>query len=770
MNCKTIGLIGNPNCGKSTLFNLLTGARQKVGNWPGVTVECKSGLLTTGTNTFTIVDLPGIYQLSMSCDEQAIDERITSDYLLQRQADIIVNIIDASHLERHLYLTLQLLSMKVPMIVAVNMMDVASRRKIKIDLHKLQEKIGCPVIGIVASKGTGRKELIKIINDYDVTAKSQQPPTIYSADLQNAVMSIAQQISTTHRELRDSSLWLAQQLLEGSERAKDLVCVEIQTTAATLKIKLEADLQEDLDIVFADANYNYAHQINNEVSVCLATTNTLTQRIDKVVLNRFLGIPIFLLMMYCMFLFAINLGGAFQDFFDIGSDAVFVKGTTALLMSMHAPNWLIALLAAGFGKGINTTITFIPVIGGMFLFLAFLESSGYMARATFVIDRFMRLVGLPGKSFVPMIVGFGCNVPAILAARTLENSRDRTLTIIMSPFMSCGARLAIFAVFTAAFFPVGGQNIVFALYFIGIAAAIFTGYILRKTLLQGDLTPLILELPAYHLPTLKALVLQAWHRLKSFIVRAGILIVPICMLIGVLNAINIDGTLNREETSQKSLLAVVGRVVTPILSPMGIKQDNWPATVGLITGVMAKEVVIATLNTLYTQDANLRNDNYLDTAVIDGLKAAVLSVPTNLLALKESLLNPMITHIPKNTDNHGIYGIMYERFSGKSAAFAYLLFVLLYFPCISATAVMVKELNKKWTFFSVAWSTGIAYVVATSFYQLATFTLHPKQSCIWLSAIAITFGSVLSLMKKFGQTNVMTKNETSCSPNIGCQL
>lgn len=741
-----IGLVGNPNCGKSTLFNALTGARQKVGNWPGVTVECKSGHFSFQRKQIKIVDLPGTYQLALS-NSQAIDERITCEFTVMNQADVIVNIVDACHLERHLYLTLQLLSLQVPIIVAVNMMDVAQRRKIELDLDKLEQRLGCPVIGIVANKRIGLADLKKeIIKAHYEQHKKKIKTTNFPECLQKATAQLAIEIKKTHPEFTSCAQWLAQQLLQSDDNAIN-INKNIRELASTLKACLENELEEELDIIFADSIYTLANQIVNQVIIRKSSGKTLTERLDKIILNRFLGIPIFFGIMYCMFVFAINLGGAFQDFFDIGSEVIFVQGMTHVLSSLHAPSLVCSLLASGFGRGINTTITFIPVIASMFFFLAFLESSGYMARASFVIDRFMRTVGLPGKSFVPMIVGFGCNVPAILAARTLENPRDRALTILMSPFMSCGARLAIFAVFTAAFFPIGGQNVVFALYFIGIVAAIMTGFVLRKTLLKGEMTPLVLELPAYHLPSLSVLLRQTWHRLKSFIFRAGKVIVPICMLIGVLNAVTVKGTLTHKESST-SILSAIGQTVTPLFSPMGIKQENWPATVGLVTGILAKEVVVATLNTLYTQDTHLSTEDNPNSSIMIGLKSALLSIPANLVELKHSFANPLLASAPDHSLNHQIYGIMYERFAGQAAAFAYLLFVLLYFPCISAVGAMAKELNKKWTVFSVIWSTGIAYSVATIFYQLATFAAHPLHSIIWVAIIVLIILLTLFRMQR----------------------
>jgi len=513
--------------------------------------------------------------------------------------------------------------------------------------------------------------------------------------------------------------------------------------------------------MMADQRYQIIQQ---RLTTCLHSKHiqgkNLTDRLDKIILNRFIGIPFFLGVMYSLFLFAINVGGMFQDFFDLGGRALFVDGVGYLLQNMGVNDWLVALIAVGVGTGITTTMTFIPVIGAMFLFLAFLEDSGYMARAAFVVDRCMRALGLPGKSFVPLIVGFGCNVPAVMAARTLESRRDRILTIMMSPFMSCGARLAIYALFTAAFFPKGGQNVVFGLYMIGVSVAVITGLLLRKTLLSGDPSPLIMELPTYHLPNVRSVGLQAWRRLKRFLSKAGKVIIPLCIIISFLNGVTVQGKLNIDQDGhQESLLSATGKAITPIFAPMGIRQDNWPATVGIATGMMAKEVVVATLNTLYSQQQGVPEQPTLE-MVVDGLKEAVQSVKDNFSDLANAWRNPVVAYMPGSDidDIESIYGQMYQRFDGKIGAFAYLLFLLLYFPCVATTAVMVRELNWKWTLFSVTWTTGIAYTVAVAFYQVATLLQHPIDSIAWILILVILLTWVIYALCRYGgQSPLVTK-------------
>jgi ferrous iron transport protein B len=799
MNEITIGLVGNPNCGKTTLFNALTGARQKVGNWPGVTVERKSGFYKEGETSVEVVDLPGTYSLTMISESSSIDEKIACDYIQNGNADVIVNIVDASHLERSLYLTLQLLEMKVPMILAINMMDVARERGIHISLGELEKLFGCSVVSLEANRGKGIKELRKaIVNFVSPTMKSRvetchpcrnistviadknnieendskqdaliKTPINKIASYKNnvedndwkqdtSIKASVDQIASYFKntfliqiiqkiavelplQIKVPASWLAIRLLEEDLAVRHYVSDDLLKKIPYYQKELQAKTGEDADILLADARYRFIEEILNQCVQQTKTSKTsMTARLDGILLNRWLGIPFFLMVMYLMFLFAINVGGAFQDFFDIGSSTIFVGGVEELLTQWHAPTWLIAILANGVGKGINTTLTFIPVIGAMFLFLAFLEDSGYMARATFVIDRLMRAMGLPGKSFIPMIVGFGCNVPAVMAARTLENKRDRILTIMMSPFMSCGARLAIYAVFVAAFFPHGGQNIIFALYLIGIAAAMLTGLLLRKTFLQGDPAPLLMELPVYHVPNIKTLCLHAWQRLKGFVFRAGKLIVPICVLLGVLNSLTLNGAMNSGDGDANSLLSWVGRFVTPLFTPMGIHEDNWPATVGLLTGVLAKEVVVGTLNALYSQLNHVADLQASGFSIIGGLHDALLSIPANLGALGGALGNPLLAGAPINALSQDVYGVMYQRFDGQISAMAYLLFVLLYFPCISTTAAMLRELHKGWAIFSIGWTTGLAYCVAVSFYQLATFLQHPFMSFCWVLGMILT--------------------------------
>lgn len=726
-------LVGNPNCGKTTLFNALTGASQRVGNWPGVTVEKKTGSYAIMEQRIEITDLPGIYSLTSSTASSQ-DERIAATALVTEKADLIINVVDACHLERHLYLTSQILELDKPVILVLNMMDIAAQRGIKIDVAALEKQLKCPVLPIQAHKKIGIETLNQAITHKIQPAKPFElmlPDNIKNALTVGEARLHAQGIEPQYVN------YYARRILEGDNH----LLAEHQEFV---------DLVAEADIVLADARYQKIHDIVLKTQQKRSDTSEhFTAKLDRIVLHRYFALPIFFAMMYLMFLFAINVGGAFQDFFDITTDTIFVQGSAWLMQQLHMPNWLIALIANGVGKGINTTLTFIPVIAAMFFFLSLLEASGYMARAAFVVDKIMRSLGLPGKSFVPMIVGFGCNVPAIMAARTLDSERDRLLTVMMSPFMSCSARLAIYAVFVAAFFPTGGQNVVFSLYLMGILMAVLTGFILRKTALKGQASPLILELPAYHRPSLKRLFRETSLRLKHFVIRAGRLIIPVCVILGGLNALTVSGGISTGEASTQSLLSLLGQWITPIFSPMGLHQDNWPATVGLLTGMLAKEVVVGSLNSLYAQIGQV---GQLATAGFDfwgSLQSALWSIPHNLSELGHALVNPLVASAPDGDLSQSVYGMMVERFDGKAGAYAYLVFILLYIPCVSTMAVIRQEASRKLMWFSIAWSFIVAYFTAVLVYQLATFPIHPRQSLVWVLMIVLSVFISFSVLRQF---------------------
>ncbi len=764
MSQATIALCGNPNCGKTTLFNALTGARQHVGNWPGVTVDKKTGEYRHGGGIVEVVDLPGIYSLDLPHGASSVDEQIARDYILSGEPGLVVNIVDGANLERNLYLTSQLLEMRVPMLVAVNMMDKARRLGLQIDLAGLSAQLGCPVVPLVASRESGVAELREAAAR--AIAEPQRPATAiaYGSVLDRGIAELLPLLRERAETQGVDPHWLALKLLEGESLALQLGTAEACDKAQAWSREVEAQTGDEVDILLADARYDFVHGVVRHCQHAQGeVARNLTGLIDRVVLNRALGIPIFLVVMYLMFMFTIKIGGAFVDFFDQAAAALFVDGAKALLSHLGSPGWLEVVLADGLGGGVRTVASFIPIVGFLFLFLSVLEDSGYMARAAFVMDRLMRGVGLPGKSFVPLIVGFGCNVPAIMATRTLETSRDRLLTVLMAPFMSCGARLPVYALFAAAFFPVGGQNLVFLLYLIGIAVAVLTGLVMKSTLLRGESAPFVMEMPTYHLPTAKGVGIRTLERTSSFVVKAGGIIVPMVMVLAVLNSTGINGSFGNENTD-RSVLSQIGRGLTPVFQPMGVRDDNWPATVGVFTGILAKEAVVGTLNTLYTElgaDPAGRQAAAAPFNLWSALGAAVASIPTNVAAALGSASDPLGMNIGDVSNAAqaakqqavavGTFSAMVARFDGRIGAFAYLLFILLYSPCTAATAAIYREVGGRWSLFVVAWTTGLAWSAGTLAYQAGTFAAHPAASTAWLLGILSVLAAVLWTLRSWGR-------------------
>jgi ferrous iron transport protein B len=736
MNSVKVALVGNPNCGKTALFNALTGSNQRVGNWSGVTVDKKMGHFDEQDHGCDVLDLPGIYSLVSYSESTGLDEKITCDYLLTQPVDIIVNVLDATNLERHLFLTTQLLELGIPVVVAVNMLDIAERRQINLDLPALAAALECPVVGVVAHRGQHVDQLKQAIVSVAKSPCATKQRLLLPPVLRKGHDQLVEFLRCSGKELKYKE-FVATAMLEGGQRVNERLTPDVYATALDVVQVIQSRLEEDSDLIIADRRYRWCQKLRStavlESKVGDAKPRTTwSSLIDRLVLNRWLGFPIFLLMMYALFFFAINVGGAFQDFFDQSSDALCVQGFAHLLTSWHAPSWVVALLAYGLGKGINTTITFIPMIAALFFFLSFLEDSGYMARATFLMDRLMRFLGLPGEAFVPMIVGFGCNVPAVMGARTLSKRRDRVLTVMMMPFMACSARFAIFTIFAAAFFVHSGALVIFALYLLGIVAAIGTGLILRKTCLKGSSAPLVMELPHYHCPQFTVLCRLMWRRARSFVLRAGKVIIPVSIILGGLNAITVQGDWQHAD-HRVSVLSEIGQVVTPVFAPMGIKQDNWPATVGLATGVLAKEVVIGTLNSLYQEQAIQAGQFDLGASLIAALK----TIPTNLVQLKNAFANPIAASAADVSMDQSVLSTMEHRFGSTAAAFSFLLFVLLYFPCISTLAVMRREVGRAWANCSIIWSFVLAYAAGVLSYQFLTLAAHPATSLFWIGGVLV---------------------------------
>lgn len=755
MSQHIISLIGNPNCGKTTVFNALTGSRQRVGNWPGVTVDKKTGNFSYDGHDIEVVDLPGIYSVTPT-SVSGEDEVVARNYLLSGEAQVVVNIIDASNLERNLYLTSQLIEMGVPVLVVVNMLDIAKQHKIKLDLKALENQLGCPVVGLIANRNKGVDELKKALVSFLDKPVMTKVSVHYNEVIEKAVAEISAKLS-----LGEKSRWFAVQLLEHTPGIESLF--EEEKLKDVLKIVEETDkhFEGNTDIEITNARYQLVSDIAEKVIVREGSVGaTLTDRIDRIILNRWMGLPIFLLIMYVTFLFTQNFGAVFIDFFDILVGGIFVEGLGQLLASWGTPEWLTVFLSNGIGGGLQTISTFIPVVFFMFLFLAILEESGYMTRAAFVMDRLMRALGLPGKAFVPLLVGFGCNVPAIMATRTMDRASDRIITVMMTPFMSCGARLPVYVLFATAFWPTNGQNLVFGLYLIGIAAAILTGYLLKRTALPGDAGAFVMEMPPYHIPTLKGVMIRTWDRVRTFMFRAGKVIVVIIACLAFLNSMGTDGTFGNED-SEKSVLSEIGKTIVPVFKPMGIQEENWPAAVGVFTGIFAKEAVVGTLNSLYdtlsvdqAQEAAAaaeEPEGESSFSLSDTFSEAVGTIGENFAGLAGAFSDPLGISVGDLSDEAaaaeeqgvslGTIDTIKTLFGSTSGVFAYLLMVLLYVPCVAAVAAIYREVGTKWTIFACAWTLALGYSAATIFYRVANFAAAPVYSIVCIViALAILYG------------------------------
>ncbi|MGG5573527.1 Fe(2+) transporter permease subunit FeoB [Vibrio diazotrophicus] len=740
--------VGNPNSGKTTLFNGLTGAKQQVGNWAGVTVEKKTGRYSHSSDEFRLTDLPGIYALDSGNDSNSIDESIASRAVLTHPADLIINVVDVTSLERSLYMTLQLRELGRPMVVVLNKMDVLKRERQRIDTKLLAQMLGCPVFTLSANnreqvrrfKEKLHKQLIQGIALKDIELN-------YGENFEASI----QHLIPLFKEQDVSARALAIRALEN-----DLMVINGLPEADRAEVyKQQQECRLDIDLHVADTKYTFLHEQCKQIRCSEGKlSHNFTEKADKIILNKWVGVPFFFVVMYLMFMFSINIGSAFIDFFDIGVGALLVDGGHYLL-DEHLPVWLVTVLVDGIGGGIQTVATFIPVIACLYLFLAVLESSGYMSRAAFVLDKVMQKIGLPGKAFVPLVLGFGCNVPSIMATRTLDQERERKLAASMAPFMSCGARLPVYALFAAAFFPQSGQNIVFALYLLGIVAAVFTGWVLKKTLYPGSSDSLLMEMPDYELPTLQNVLIKTWQKLNRFVLGAGKTIVLVVAILSFLNSVGTDGSFGNQD-SEASVLSKAAQVVTPVFAPIGVNKDNWPATVGIITGIFAKEAVVGTLNNLYT---TVSDEEGTEFDLLASLEEAVMSIPENLMGL--SFSDPLGIEVGDLSDNEAvaqeqevdssIFGNLNSHFESGSAAFAYLIMILLYTPCVAAMGAYVREFGKKYSYFIAAWTMGLAYGCSAIFYQSVNFTNHPFSSTSWIVAIVAVYYTVFQMLKKAGR-------------------
>jgi len=730
-----LALVGFANSGKSTFFNALTGSKQQTGNWTGVTVAAKQQNFSFNNTQTLLSDLPGISSLA-SRNQQGKDLSITQDFLKKEKIDCLINVVDATQLKRQLYLTTQLLELGVPVLLVINKSDRKEAQKVDIDV--LSNELGCKVI--IANSLA--KDTLKKVEQalLELPSASQRPKKLILPE--NII-----------NKLSDNNSCDALFELECNSCNEQGACKQTSADAISImQVRYEFIQQLLLDI---QKNLPIAKK---------APTISLSDRLDHFILHPWLGVPVFLGMMYLLFMFAINVGSAFIDFFDILAGGIFVDYPLHFLASFDLPQWLLTLIE-GAGLGIQTVATFIPVIACLFIGLSILESSGYLARAAFVVDSAMQRIGLPGKAFVPLIVGFGCTVPAVMSARILDSERERITTIMMSPFMSCGARLPVYALFAAAFFPDSGQNLVFLLYLIGIAAALFTGFLLKHTVLMGKNSVNIMELPLYELPKLSYLVHRVWQRTRSFIVGAGKTIVLVVCVLNFFNSLGTDGEFGHHD-SQDSLLSKSAQVVTPLLAPMGIKEDNWQASVGIITGLFAKEALVATFNSLYT-DASAEAEALK--SIPELWNDATDSIKVNLLGIEAD--DPLGTDIGDVSNlkvaaeeqgvDEGTFTVMQAAFAGKIGAFSYLLFILLYTPCAAAMGAIKSEVGTRWAGFAALWSFALAYLAATFTYQVATFVTNPLSAGLSIVIVISIFAAIYFWLKRFGKSILTIPTQVS---------
>jgi len=746
-----IALAGNPNCGKTTIFNLLTGAHQHVGNWPGVTVEQRRGTATAAGRKLSVIDLPGVYSL---LGGGGADQGVARNFLLDERVDLIVNIVDASNLERHLALTFELLETGRPLILALNMVDEAQSLGLEPQVQALSEQLGVPVVPLVARKGRGRTELLDA-----VLQALKQPPRAAIPPYHDAVEQAIDRVGATLAATSSAKRrFEALRLLEGLV-VSALPAVQEAVRGAQAQVLAQAG-EEVADLVAA-ARFAWAHRLAALAmrrGGKMGVRHRVTDMIDRVVLSEWLGVPVFLLVLYLVFVVSFSGGNIFLDFFDKVSSALLISGVGHVMLQAGLPDWMVSMVAGGVGGGLNLVISFIPPIGLTFLFLAFLDDSGYMARAAYAMDRFMRRMGLPGNSLVPMVIGFGCNVPAIMGSRIIEDPRGRLLTVLMQPFMSCSARLTIYMAFAVVFFRSNGGQVVFLLYVLGIVVALLTAWMLGKTAIRGEPMPFVMELPPYRLPSVRSVVLQAWQRLKVFLLRVGKVIVAIGVVLFVLPGIGwTDKGLHATDIDH-SLLAQGSRAIAPMFAPMGISRENWPAVSGLLAGAAAKEIVIGTLNGIYQrQQSGDLMASYRHPDVGAKLWEAVQTIPRNAVAFFGNLSDPLGLHQLQSThDAEQASGASNETLAGLAAgftplsAFAYLVFVLLYVPCASTMGALRREVGWGWMVFSVFYGIGIAWAAATIVYQVGTFAAHPQSSLLWIASCLAAFALLVIGLRLYG--------------------
>ena len=704
-----IALAGNPNCGKTTLFNALTGANQFVGNWPGVTVEKKEGKLK-GHKDVVIMDLPGIYSLS----PYTLEEVVARNYLIGEKPDAIINIIDGTNIERNLYLTTQIIELGIPVVMAVNMMDLVVKNGDTINIKALGDALGCEVVEISALKGTGVKKAAE-----KAIAAAQQKKAVdrvhaFAADVENAIATVEDKLGSSVAE--EQKRFFAIKLLEKDSKISEQLTT---TPDVSAEIKtLEDKFDDDTESIITNERYTY---ITSIIGKCVKKAQgkeklTISDKIDRVVTNRILALPIFAAVMFVVYYVSITTVGGFLT--DWTNDTLFgewiIPGAQSFFESIGCADWLTGLIVDGVISGVGAVLGFVPQMLVLFIFLAFLEGCGYMARVAFIMDRIFRKFGLSGKSFIPMLIGTGCGVPGVMASRTIENERDRRMTIMTTTFIPCGAKLPIIGLIAGAFFGNAGW-VSWSAYFVGVAAIICSGIILKKTkMFSGDPAPFVMELPAYHLPTVGSVLRSMWERGWSFIKKAGTIILLSTIVVWFTTYFGVvDGTFRMlsDEEIDYSILAAIGRCISWIFIPLG--WGDWKSAVAAVTGLVAKENVISTFGILF---------HYGEVG------EAGEEIWGNLAANMSAI-----------------------------AAYSYLVFNLLCAPCFAAMGAIKREMNNaKWFWFAIGYQCGLAYLVGLCIFQIGGLFTGAATFGFWtIVAIAIIIGFIYMLFRPYKESETL---------------
>ncbi len=680
-----IALAGNPNCGKTTMFNALTGANQYVGNWPGVTVEKKEGKLKgkrrKGEDVI-VTDLPGIYSLS----PYTLEEVVSRDYLLKEDPDVIIDMVDATNIERNLYLTTQLIETGVPVVIALNMADLLEKRGIQIDVSRLSERMGCPVVETSALKGEGLEKLIDTAVKTAEKRGDVHPEPIFSEELEKAVAAVENMLASSVEE--GKRRWYAVKILENDSKVIEgmSLSVSLRATADDLRKGLEAKHDDDIESIVTDERYQFIQKVSAAAVKKGKEKMTVSDKIDRIVTNRILGIPIFMAVMFLVYYVSVStVGTMVTDWTNDTFVGAIQSAVGTFLAGIGTNEMVISLVVDGVIGGVGAVLGFVPQMAILFLFLSLLEDCGYMVRIAFVMDRVFRHFGLSGKSFIPLLISSGCGIPGIMASKTIEQDNDRRLTIMTATFIPCGAKLPVIALmggvmasWATGSYEAGGL-VAPAMYFIGIAAVLVSAIILKKTKpFSGKPAPFVMELPQYHIPQIKTVLLHVWERLKGFIIKAGTILFIACVIMWFLGGFGVEnGSFGLVEDASNSFLAMIGGFIAPLFAPLGFGQ--WQPVAASLSGFTAKEAIVTTMGVL----ANVTGDGEDPVTVAQAVQA---------------------------------------WFPSALAAFSFLVFNLLDSPCLAAIATMAQQLqSKKWFWFAILFQNIFAYIVCLCIYQIGTF-------------------------------------------------